>query len=569
MAAEIEGWSAEELARMKQPGAGALSEPDGRSFMLLLDMCHYLTDTIVQEHNFKDLGEYSRLRQTDQMRSWKLTAQMYTYWESAPAGDGVYKRLLQYTQQQQDASSQPNFDPSEVSLGGTRSNKEILDALHQLARSECVGWKRAKLNAKFYYAGEASSGAALLTPADMTDPHVGKVFEVTGISTSLGDVVRSGGREPLGQVMNLTLLPFMGRIVYDGAFLGCPAPREGPALLAELAALAKSAIDEGTVITALEVPFIPVLVGERVTISGLTKRPDLNGSVGTAASWDGEKRRYAVVLDGAKDPVAIKPANLALAADDDAMDAPPAELSAFEREVQKRLKKLATCTDKSAGFWTFRRMGYTEVRGRHVPAVRCAVCHVCHVAVPRALRDVAGGEPEPHGDGHLGYRPAHLCEPGHACPRERAPRSYIRRVSPRVRHRRQDEQAQAEEHRRRREIGGRAAAACARPGGRVCRVLPATERGGARGDERAWTGALLKPRRARACCRAECVLRAWLRTPHGVQWPLALLGSSLSLRTRDNRTAVLHPPAAYVCFVPSSAIRILNTTTLRLYAVAH
>ena len=45
----------------------------------------------------------------------------------------------------------------------------------------------------------------------------------------------------------------------------------------------------------------------------------------------------------------------------------------------KRLKKLATCTDKSAGFWTFRRIGYTEVRCCHVPAVRCAVRHVCHV----------------------------------------------------------------------------------------------------------------------------------------------------------------------------------------------
>ena len=529
MAAEIEGWSAEELSRMKQPGAGALCETDGRNFMLLLDMCHYLTDTIVQEHNFKDLCEASKLRQTDQMRSWKLTSQMYTYWESAPAGDGVYKRLLQWTQQQQDAFSLPKLHQRELGVqrGGGSAEKRMAGALHLLARSECAGWKRARLHAKFYYAGETSSGAALLTPSDITDPHVGKVFEVTGISTSLGDVVRSGGREPLGQAMMLTLLPFMGRIVYDGAFLGCPAPREGPALLNELAALTKSAIDKGTVITALEVPFIPELVGERVTISGLTKRPDLNGTVATAASWDEDRGRYEVVLDGAKKSIAIKPTNLARAApsDDDAKDAPPAELSVFEREVQKRLKKHATCTDKSAGFWTFRRMGYTEVRCCHVPAVRCAVCHVCHVchvAVPRALRDVAGGEPEPHGDDHLGYRPAHLCEPGHACPRERAPRSYIGRVSPRVRLRRQDEQAQAEEHRRRREIGGRAAAACARPGGRVCRVLPATERGGARGDERAGAGALLKPRRARACCRAECVLHAWLRTPHGAQWPLAL-----------------------------------------------
>ena len=89
MLKEDGGWSAEELSRMRSPGSGALSEQDGRSFMALLDMCHLLVDRITQEHNFADVNEAGSLRATDTRASAKLTASMYTYWDSAPAGPGV------------------------------------------------------------------------------------------------------------------------------------------------------------------------------------------------------------------------------------------------------------------------------------------------------------------------------------------------------------------------------------------------------------------------------------------------------------------------------------------------
>lgn len=44
------------------PGAGALSEADGRNFMLLMDMSRYLVNEITQEHAFKSINDASQLR---------------------------------------------------------------------------------------------------------------------------------------------------------------------------------------------------------------------------------------------------------------------------------------------------------------------------------------------------------------------------------------------------------------------------------------------------------------------------------------------------------------------------
>ena len=43
------GWSEEEVARMSHAGRGILPENDGRMFMALLDMCHFLVDKITGE----------------------------------------------------------------------------------------------------------------------------------------------------------------------------------------------------------------------------------------------------------------------------------------------------------------------------------------------------------------------------------------------------------------------------------------------------------------------------------------------------------------------------------------
>ena len=64
-------------------------------------------------------------------------------------------------------------------------------------------------------------------------------------------------------------------------------------------------------------------VGMRVTISGLSSRPELNGMTGTALSFESAKGRYAVQLaSGGGATLALKAANLSLAADEDEQAAP-------------------------------------------------------------------------------------------------------------------------------------------------------------------------------------------------------------------------------------------------------
>ena len=85
---------------MRNVGRGVLSEQDGRCFMALLDMCHYLVDQITQTAKFADVEAASRLRAERTDLAALLTAQMYSYWYSAPAGPGVYEDALPVTADQ-------------------------------------------------------------------------------------------------------------------------------------------------------------------------------------------------------------------------------------------------------------------------------------------------------------------------------------------------------------------------------------------------------------------------------------------------------------------------------------
>ena len=54
------------------------------------------------------------------------------------------------------------------------------------------------------------------------------------------------------------------------------------------------------------------LLGERVVLSGLSSRPELNGRRGVVRSFEGG--RYAVALEGGGESVRVRPGNLSLAA---------------------------------------------------------------------------------------------------------------------------------------------------------------------------------------------------------------------------------------------------------------
>ena len=102
-------------------------------------------------------------------------------------------------------------------------------ALHALAVNECSQWPRRRKTGVFHFAGEDGSGAALLA-----DDGLKSVYRVVGISTSVGDMMRASGQVSLvGSSLHLTLLPFMGTIVYDGTLRGAP-PKADPAFTSEL-----------------------------------------------------------------------------------------------------------------------------------------------------------------------------------------------------------------------------------------------------------------------------------------------------------------------------------------------
>ena len=91
---------------MSGPIVGALSEVDGRNFMTLMDMSRFLVNEITQEHDFKDVADASKLRVERMDLAASLTAKMWSYWQSAPAGPGVFPMLLSWCKQQANLQGQ-------------------------------------------------------------------------------------------------------------------------------------------------------------------------------------------------------------------------------------------------------------------------------------------------------------------------------------------------------------------------------------------------------------------------------------------------------------------------------
>eukprot|EP00966_Prymnesium_polylepis_P245667 5683025-Prymnesium_polylepis.1 len=79
------------------PGVGCLTEVDGRNFMMLMDMSRFLVNEITQQHDFKDVSDASALRANRMDLAIELTAKMWSYWHSAPAGPGVFESLLDWS----------------------------------------------------------------------------------------------------------------------------------------------------------------------------------------------------------------------------------------------------------------------------------------------------------------------------------------------------------------------------------------------------------------------------------------------------------------------------------------
>lgn len=357
------------------PGTGALTEGDGRAFMLLMDMSRYLVNEITQEHNFSSINDASQLRVERMDSAAKLTAKMWSYWHSAPAGPGVYEMLLSWCGAQ--TSTTKSVRNREL---GAQQKQLMTSALHLLVTNELKTWPRQRITGAFHFVSEASDGSALLIP--LSPPNLESetrtVYKVKGISTSLGDLLRSNGKSPPA-CLGLTLLPFMGTIVYDGTLRGMQIPPPLVARQTELAAAAEQAVRDGTVLGALPAVVDAPLEGKHVRISGLQAKPELNGTLASAGDFDAAKGRYAVRLrTGAM--LALKPANLAEVSEAEVAAAAPAgtlvgsDLTPFQQEVQEEVRAMAAMAlppgppGKPGGpggvddmsMWVFRRYGYTE-----------------------------------------------------------------------------------------------------------------------------------------------------------------------------------------------------------------
>ena len=354
-------------------GVGALTEGDGRNFMLLMDMSRYLVNEITQEHDFKDINDASRLRCERMDLTAELTAKMWSYWHSAPAGPGVFEMLLSWCAMQ--GSSTNSMRRREL---GERKGM-MTSALHLLASNELKAWPRQRVTGAFVFAKEASDGSALLVELGPGLQPGQTVYKVRGISTSLGDLLRSS-RQSLPQCVGLPLLPFMGVIVYDGTLRGMPLPPQLASAdgLAAIEVAVEAAVQDATVVSTLPAPVEAPLEGKHVWISGLQAKPELNGQVANAGEYDAAKGRYAVRLrSGAR--VALKPANLIEASEEEVAAAAPAgtmvgaELTPFQQAVQHEIGKTRPMRDGESvpgpgggpadlSMWVFRRYGYSEAQ---------------------------------------------------------------------------------------------------------------------------------------------------------------------------------------------------------------
>ena len=373
------------------PGVGALTEADGRCLMMLLDMGRFLVNEITQEHKFSSLTDVSTLRSTRMDIIMDLTGKMWSYWHSAPSGPGVYEMLLDWCKDQ--APSATSIRSREI---GIAQKKQMTAALHLLASRELKSWPRQRVTGFFIFVKEAANGAAILV-----DERLAHVYSVIGISCSIGELLRSNGQAPPA-CLGLTLIPFMGSIVYDGTLRGKPLPPHND-LQAELDAAVALAEREGKVLTQLPTPVDAPLEGKPVRISGLQAKPELNGQIARAGEFDGDKGRYAVRLSsGAR--VALKPANLTEVTEAEAEAAAPegtrvgSALTPFQLEVRQEVSAMAPLAADATmpgpdgrpaemHFWVFRRYGYTE---RDNPEF---MFMIMAGPMPLPATDVGGGGP--------------------------------------------------------------------------------------------------------------------------------------------------------------------------------
>mmetsp|Transcript_20809 Transcript_20809/g.52467 ORF Transcript_20809/g.52467 Transcript_20809/m.52467 type:complete len:357 (+) Transcript_20809:78-1148(+) len=135
--------------------------------------------------------------------------------------------------------------------GGSSIPAEYAAMRRLVHSSEVQHWGNAKYRIfGTFYAVKATRHGMLMLDADSSEA---KAYLVVGIAESIARAFEKS-RVPLPTKAQLTMLPFMGRMVYDGTLSGAPGPPPSQAEKRQLGQHLEDALACGNVVASIEVP---------------------------------------------------------------------------------------------------------------------------------------------------------------------------------------------------------------------------------------------------------------------------------------------------------------------------
>ena len=231
------------------PPDGKLNDEDSRLVQELLFMSCSLTGPV---------PELTSALVTQALKNWAL---------APDGGPGVHSLLLSWARAKYDedggATHQPEKEKSS-SVGaqlrgsfsgfGVRAKAAWEDPalwssrLLEAVEGDVAHWGRARISGRFYFVSEGPEGQAHLVQ------HKGDTYtcyEVLGLGKTLGDELRAAGGVVGSALLTLTLLPFEGKLVFDG-HLQLEEYRGGKNLEKRLQEAVREATEAGTLVRALD-----------------------------------------------------------------------------------------------------------------------------------------------------------------------------------------------------------------------------------------------------------------------------------------------------------------------------
>ena len=303
---------------------GLLVEEHGKAMSFVLDTVRYLVGLMLLEDPDIDvLPDIDRLKDRDMVKINYMTALGWTHWldpgsfHQNTQGSGVYECLHEYLCKdivEKSWGSVDNIPPS---------FKRIYDSIVEPAA--VAGWN-VRVHGDFWIVSMENDGTYIVP-----DLNPRAVYQVLGLTQPLGTMIQ---RRYQGCIvkMRLTMIPWYGRLVYDGVVspVDCVGELGGPQIantrraqrLREAVRLAK---EEGRVVARLAQLEVPG--GSRVGIDG--KDPSLTATQTSSSS-----------------------------------SSPPPQEREATPEEQRLVEAFSVIPhvppSTGSGSWTFRRFAYTE-----------------------------------------------------------------------------------------------------------------------------------------------------------------------------------------------------------------